>query len=121
MKTFIRGNQVLVQTDIEEEDYEKYQEYGVFTAIDAKGDQVYKVAKTVRSSFTPFGIGCNTVYQGKLAASTEIPADMEVEGFINRMKPAMLALKENETIIKEQVAEMERRLQGIDETIEIEE
>ena len=119
MKTLVRGNQVMVQTNISKEDFNKYKDYGVFTVVDADGNQVYKVDRGYYSDISTFGISCDTVYQGKLAASALF--DGTAEEITNTIKPSLLALKENETIIARQLDELKDRLAGIDETIIIEE
>lgn len=121
MKTFIRGNQVLVQTDILEEDYKKYHGYEVFTVQDEEGNAVYRLVKTHTSNVTAFGIACNTTFQGKLAASTTVPEHVDLEDFVEFLKPALLALKENEATILEQIGDIMTRLEGIEDTITIEE
>lgn len=119
MKTLVRGNQVMVQTNISEEDFNKYKNYGVFTVVDADGNEVYRVDKGYDSSVSTFGISCDTVYQGKLTASAIF--DGTAAEFTNAIKPSLLALKENEAIIARQLDELKDRLAGIDETIIIEE
>lgn len=119
MKTFIRGNQAMIQTNITEEDYNKYKGYGVFTAKDEKGEATYKVTKSDMPSMSSYGIQCNTVYQGKLTLA--VMFDCEQEDFIAEMQPRLLALKEAEAKIEYQIEEIKERLEGIENTIIVEE
>ncbi len=116
MKVLVRGNTVMVQTNIKEEDYEKFKGYGVFVKEDYEGDETFRVVKSTIASMSTFGLSCNTVHEEKLAASFIVDSDMDE--FLIQIKPAMLALKEAEEVIAAQVEAIKERLQGLDELIE---
>ena len=120
MKVLLRGNTVLIQTDIDAEDYEKYVGYGVFTVKDDNGDEVYKVTTSdFSSNIATFGITCDTTYQGKLAMSGHFEGP--VEDFKEFLQPAILALKEYGPKIQAQINVIKAKLEGIDELFVVEE
>ena len=121
MKVEIRGKQVMIQTELNAEDYAKYAGYGVYTVKDEDNNEVFRVAKSNYSTVTEYGINCDSTFRGKLVATTILSDDVEVQKFIDDMKPAFLALKENEPIILEQIAQLQARLEGLDDMIEVEE
>lgn len=121
MKTFIRGNTALVQTAIPAEEYAKYRKFGVFTVCDEEGDAVYAVEKSNfgTSALNEFSITCNTEYQGMLAASVifeDIPADK----FAEAIKPALVALRDNELKILAAISDLEVKLASVNDDIIVE-
>lgn len=121
MKVLVRGNTVMVQTEITEENYKKFSKHGVFEVKDEYGDQVYKLLHrpNAASNVAKFAIVTTGVYQGKLIATAVVDTDMEE--FLESIKPELVALKENETIILEQIAAMAARLDSVNDSITIEE
>lgn len=121
MKTLVRSNQVLIQTALSAEDFDKYSKYGAYIVVDEKGNIVFKVLKGTDGAVTTFGVRCNTVYQGKLAISfTHTNTAEETKAYVEELKPALLALKENEEIIQLQLDDIKDRLGSIDSDIVIE-
>ena len=118
MKVFIRGNAVLVQTDIKEDLYDNAPDYGVFTIQDEDSNQVFRLTKGPSGNINPFSITCNTVYQGKLAASFIIE---EPENFTREFAPALIALKDNEETILAQAAKVQAKLDSLNQFIITEE
>ena len=119
MKVFIRGNAVLVQTDIEEDLFNNAPDKSVFKVTDEEtGNEVFRLTKGPTAALRPFGITCNTVYQGKLAASMIVES---AETFTKDHAPALLALKDNEDVIQTQAARVQDKMDSLNQYITIEE
>ena len=118
MKVFIRGNAVLVQTDIEEELYDNAPDIGVFTTVDEEDSQVFRLTKGPVGNIMSWGITCNTTYQGKLAASFIVE---DIENFTKNYASALIALKDNEEIILSQAAKVQAKLDSLNQFIVTEE
>lgn len=119
MKVLVRGNTVLVKTDINAEDFDKYQRYNAFVVKDEEGEETYRIAKHPVASIGKYALVCNTSVEGNLAASFVFEAEDEeaMAEVLDELKPDFLALKEAEENIKLSILAIEDRLAGLDELI----
>lgn len=125
MKVLVRGNSVMIQSNIDAADLEELKNYDVGLIEDAEGNQVYRMSKAESfAGLSKYGFTGNTVFQNKLTASTIVEDNEDgtaMEQFLKDIKPALLALKENEQVINEQITQMKYRLEGLDDAIIVEE
>ena len=114
----VRANTAIIATDFTKEEYEKYAPYGAFKVTDEDGDINYVINQSTFSGLTCFSLSSNTIFEGKLAVS--LIFEETAEEFTNASKPALLALKQAEYAIRDNIDKIAEDLSAVDEDIEIE-
>lgn len=119
MKMKIRANTAVITTEFTPEEYKKYAPYGAFTVQDEEGDEVYTISKSdFASALNGFSFAANTTFNDKLAVALVFEGTQE--DFVAASKPALLALKQAEYAIRDNIDKIAEDLALVDEDIEIE-
>lgn len=119
MKMLMRSNTVVIKSEIPAEEYGKLKKFDVFTVTDEEGNDVYSISKGTMGHINTFSFKANSEYQGMLALSITFEGATPAQ-FAEEIKPALVALKNNETKILEQMATVASVMASIDEDIVME-
>lgn len=123
MKVKARGNVVTICTDISKEDYDRFKDQGALVVYDEEGNAVYSVGYTQRSGgggINGFSITGNSVVNGKITLTIIIDEEKSIEEFVERNATSLIALKDNEPVITQQLATQMNMYRSILSEVEVE-
>ena len=118
MKVLVRGNTCIIQTDIKEEDFNKFKKFDAFTVKDDEDNVVYVLSKGAVGNINDFSITCNSVYQDKLALSL-VFEEPQAE-FLEALKPALVYLNGAEDDMHAEMEAIKYMLGTVEEDITVE-
>lgn len=118
MKVLVRGNTCIIQTDIKEEDFNKFKKFDAFTVRDNEDNVVYVLSRGAVGNINDFSMTCNSVYQDKLALSL-VFEEPQAE-FLEELKPALVSLKEAEAYMHADMVAIHDMLATVEEDITVE-